>query len=60
MPIHVDDDADSLTARILVQEHVIYPQAVRWIAEKRVSINDEKVTLNNPIQSDNTIMNPLG
>ena len=60
VPIHVDDDADSLTSRILVQEHVIYPQAVRWIAEKRVSINDEKVTMNNPIQSDNTIMNPLG
>ena len=33
VPIHTGDDADTLAARILVQEHIIYPQAVRWIAE---------------------------
>ena len=59
VPIHVDDDADALAARILVQEHMIYPQAVRWIAEKRISINDEKVDLDKPIQSDGTMINPM-
>ena len=60
VPIHADDDANALTARILMQEHVIYPQAVRWIAEKRLSINNEKVDLDKPIQSDSTMINPVG
>jgi len=38
------DDADSLAARILVQEHRIYPQAVQWIAEGQVEILDENRT----------------
>ena len=59
VPIHVDDDADALAARILVQEHMIYPQAVRWIAEKRISINNERVYLDKPIQSDGTMINPM-
>jgi len=59
VPIHMDDDADALAARILVQEHIIYPQAVRWIAEKRISINDEKVDLDKPIQSDGSMINPM-
>ena len=41
VPIHADDDADALAARILEQEHRIYPQAVRLIAEGRVRIVDE-------------------
>ncbi len=59
VPIHVDDDADALAARILVQEHMIYPQAVRWIAEKRISINNERVYLDKPIQSYGTMINPM-
>tara|TARA_Y100000589_G_scaffold230394_1_gene217789 strand:+ start:1189 stop:1839 length:651 start_codon:yes stop_codon:yes gene_type:complete len=58
VPIYQDDDTNALTARILTQEHLIYPQAVRWIAEKRVSINNEKVELDRPIQSNHTIINP--
>ena len=57
VPIYQDDDTNALTARILTQEHLIYPQAVRWIAEKRVSINNEKVELDRPIQSNHTIIN---
>lgn len=37
VPIHADDNPDKLAARILEQEHIIYPLAVRWIAEGRVS-----------------------
>ena len=58
VPIYQDDDTNALTDRILTQEHLIYPQAVRWIAEKRVSINNEKVELDRPIQSNHTIINP--
>ncbi len=39
VPVRADDTADSLAARILEQEHRIYPLAVRLIAEGRVSID---------------------
>ena len=43
VPVHPNDDADRLAARILEQEHVIYPLAVKWIAEGRVRISGEAV-----------------
>ncbi|MFN7954582.1 MAG: phosphoribosylglycinamide formyltransferase [bacterium] len=38
VPVLPDDDEESLAARILAEEHRIYPQAIRWIAEGRVRI----------------------
>ena len=43
MPVLADDTPDSLAARVLGEEHRIYPLAVRWIAEGRVRIADERV-----------------
>ena len=43
VPVHPGDDADALAARILEQEHKVYPLAVRWIAEGRVRISGETV-----------------
>ena len=34
------DDAAALAARVLRQEHVIYPRAVRWFLEGKLSIHD--------------------
>jgi phosphoribosylglycinamide formyltransferase-1 len=45
VPVLPDDDADKLAARVLVQEHRIYPLAVRLIAEGRVTIVDERVRI---------------
>ena len=45
VPIAPDDHAASLAARVLEQEHVIYPFAVRLIAEGRVGIEDELVSV---------------
>ena len=36
VPVRADDDEAALAARVLAQEHVIYPQAVRWFAEGRL------------------------
>ena len=33
-----DDTPDTLAARVLREEHRIYPQAIRWICEGRVSL----------------------
>lgn len=43
VPVLPSDDADSLAARVLAQEHICYPQAVRWIAEGRVTVADGRV-----------------
>jgi len=37
--VHADDDAATLAARVLEQEHRIYPQAVRWFAEGRLVLD---------------------
>ncbi|MEV8469177.1 MULTISPECIES: phosphoribosylglycinamide formyltransferase [unclassified Ralstonia] len=38
--VRQDDTPDSLAGRLLVQEHTIYPRAVRWFVEGRLSIED--------------------
>ncbi len=40
VPVLPGDDAGSLAQRILKQEHRIYPQVIRWIAEGRVSVDE--------------------
>ena len=39
VPVYPDDDPDTLAARVLAQEHVAYPQAVRWFIEGRLSLD---------------------
>lgn len=45
VPILADDDADTLAARILEQEHKIYPRAIQLIAENRVFVDGRKVKI---------------
>jgi len=42
VPVRADDTPDSLAARVLAQEHRIYPQALTWVAEGRVRIDGER------------------
>jgi phosphoribosylglycinamide formyltransferase-1 len=39
VPVLPDDDEDRLSARVLQQEHRIYPQAVSWFVDGRLSIS---------------------
>lgn len=43
VPVLPDDDADRLAARVLEQEHVIYPMAIRWFMDGRISLVDDRV-----------------
>jgi phosphoribosylglycinamide formyltransferase-1 len=43
VPVLPGDTADRLAARILRQEHRLYPQVVRWIAEGRIRLADGAV-----------------
>lgn len=41
VPVLPQDDEAALAARVLAQEHLIYPQAVRWFAEGRLSLGED-------------------
>ncbi len=58
VPISPDDDASTLAARILVQEHKIYPLALKLIAEGRVSIDGNHVVIENFEAADGALINP--
>ncbi|CAJ0694176.1 Phosphoribosylglycinamide formyltransferase [Ralstonia mannitolilytica] len=38
--VRQEDTPQSLAARLLTQEHVIYPRAVRWFVEDRLSVEN--------------------
>lgn len=43
VPVLPGDTADALAARILPQEHQIYPRAVRWFVEGQLSVTEGRV-----------------
>ena len=52
VPVYESDTPDLLAARVLKQEHRIYPQAVRWFAEGRLRLVDGQVVLDgNPLEA---------
>ena len=44
VPVLPGDDEDALSARVLAQEHKLYPLAVRWFVEGRLRVDDGIVT----------------
>lgn len=48
VPVLDGDDEARLAARVLVQEHRIYPLAVRWLAEGRLRLVKGRVVLDAP------------
>ncbi len=40
VPVNPADSDETLAARVLEQEHIIYPQAVKWFAEGRLKLVD--------------------
>ena len=61
VPVLDGDDATSLAARVLREEHRIYPQAVRWFAEGRLTLAEGRVRLGAPAAaiSASALLNPL-
>lgn len=58
VPVLQDDDADTLAARILSHEHRIYPMVVKLIAQSRVRVTDEFVTITGAHAPIGTMINP--
>lgn len=45
VPVNAGEDVDGLMQRIHAMEHRIYPQAVQWLAEGRISVHGRQVHL---------------
>jgi len=37
------DDEESLSQRLLIQEHIVYPRAVRWFVEGKLTVSGNRV-----------------
>ena len=59
VPVLDGDDATVLAARVLEQEHRIYPLAVRWFAEGRLRLEDGRVRLDAPQEYASCLISPL-
>ena len=60
VPVYPGDSADTLAARVLAQEHVAYPQAVRWFVEGRLSLGaDGRVRLAGERTAGGALLSPL-
>ena len=59
VPVLADDTEESLSARILQQEHKIYPQVIQLIAENRVSIIGRRVLISGAEPLQAALVSPL-
>ena len=57
VPAYHDDTEDTLSERILKQEHRIYPYAIKLFAEGKISIDGRKVTITAD-KEDSAMVNP--
>ena len=60
VPVLDGENADGLAARILVQEHRIYPLAVRLIAEGRARVEGARVRIESAGAPEAALVNPPG
>lgn len=51
VPVYPDDNEESLSTRILAQEHRIYPQAIQLFAEDRLEVRGRIVIVRNEARS---------
>jgi phosphoribosylglycinamide formyltransferase-1 len=52
VPVLPGDDAPTLAARVLKEEHRILPLAIRWFVEGRLSVRDGRVLLDGRVQPE--------
>ena len=53
-----DDTEETLAARVLQQEHRIYPEAVRWFMEGRLKVADNRVEVSNAVVDGSILYSP--
>jgi len=58
VPILDSDTADILATRILAQEHVIYPMALRLIAEGRIRVENNRTVIDMQAGAEKALVSP--
>ena len=58
VPVLDGDDESALASRVLAQEHVIYPLAIRWFIEGRLHLLDGKAKLDLPQDDRAALISP--
>ena len=56
--VEAADTPESLAARVLQAEHRIYPLALRWIAEGRVRVENERAIIDGAVALTDPLINP--
>jgi len=58
VPVLPADDAAALAARVLEQEHRVYPLAVRWFLDGRVALRDGRVRVDDKLRFPDAVISP--
>ncbi|HSB20540.1 MAG TPA: phosphoribosylglycinamide formyltransferase [Anaeromyxobacteraceae bacterium] len=58
VPVLPGDDERSLAARILEQEHRVYPRAVQWFAQGRLSLDGRRVRVDGAPPAAGVLVSP--
>jgi phosphoribosylglycinamide formyltransferase-1 len=58
VPVFNDDTAESLSARILAEEHKVYPRAVQLYAEGRLQVDGRRVRIKDASEVRGMLINP--
>lgn len=58
VPVLPDDTSKTLSARVLQQEHRIYPEAIRWFLEDRLQLSHNHVSVSGAIMDDSALNSP--
>jgi phosphoribosylglycinamide formyltransferase-1 len=45
IPVLEDEDVKSLAARVLVEEHKLFPKVIHWFTQGRLELNNGKAVL---------------
>jgi len=56
VPVRDDDSGETLAARVLEAEHRLYPMAVRWFVEGRLSLEGRRVRLLDPRAGESRLL----
>jgi phosphoribosylglycinamide formyltransferase-1 len=56
VPVYADDNAETLAARILKEEHRIYPRAIQLYAEGRLRVEGRKVIVSGSTKDEGLVL----
>ena len=58
VPVTPYDTEKTLSDKVLKAEHIIYPQAIKMIFEKKITVKNDKITYTNDPHSNEILINP--